>query len=95
MGATMTVRRCWFSSSGEMTRHGRVFRIPDTRVRYARRDRVGKAGERWVLQEPFGALLVCLGGVERRLGLGHDRRERGVVLASFGETRLEPTQRLP
>jgi hypothetical protein len=25
MGATMTVRRCWFISSGEMTRQGRAF----------------------------------------------------------------------
>ncbi len=32
MGATITVRRCRLSSSGETTRHGRVFRISLPRV---------------------------------------------------------------
>jgi hypothetical protein len=32
IGATMTVRRCWFSSSGDITRQGRVFLISLPRV---------------------------------------------------------------
>src|SRR5271165_53972 len=32
MGATITVRKCWFISSGETTRQGRVFLISDPRV---------------------------------------------------------------